>query len=232
MTEFIAIKTRTLIPPKDDLLAVLDQSLPDILDNDIILIATKVLAIHQGRCINKNYFDKLKLIQDEADSVPGIITDPCITIKDHTFIPNSGIDESNGNGYYILWPKNVVFLLKEIHSFIKQKFNITNIGIISVDSHVLPMRAGTVGISQASFGFIPIKNEIGKYDLFGHTLQISKINIADSLSGIAPFLMGEANESCPIVIVRGSYGIEFCDNAQDNTISPSIDIFQKILNFK
>ena len=40
-----------------------------------------------------------------------------ITVKGHTLIANAGIDESNANGYYILWPRRPSTLAKEIRGF-------------------------------------------------------------------------------------------------------------------
>ncbi len=226
MVEFIKVKTRVLQPPKDDLLAVFCDYLPKIQDKDIILISSKVLAIHQGRCIKKDKCSKLELISNEADVVLGELNDPCVTIKECTMIPNSGIDESNGDGYYVLWPANIGNLLKEIYFFLKNKFCLMNLGIISVDSHILPMRLGSTGISQGSYGFVPISDQVGKKDLFGRELIMSRINIVDCLAGITPLLMGEGNESCPIVIARGLEGIVFDDVVGDISIAPEQDIFK------
>jgi F420-0:gamma-glutamyl ligase len=232
--KFLKVKTRVLVPPKDDLLAVLDEFLPEICNGDILLIATKVLAIHQGRCVSKGKVDKLKLIEDEADSLSEGISDPCLTIKNSALIPNSGVDESNGNGYYILWPRNIENLLRKIHTFVSDKFHLSNLGVISVDSCVLPMRIGTVGISQDCFGFLPVIDLVGKNDLFGRPLKMSRINVADSLAGIAPLLMGEAKESCPVVIARGIEEISFSkERLQPNghLIDKESDLFGNLLKF-
>jgi F420-0:gamma-glutamyl ligase len=45
--QFIPIKTRPLLPPKDDLFDVLDTYVTGIQDGDIIFITSKILAIHQ-----------------------------------------------------------------------------------------------------------------------------------------------------------------------------------------
>ena len=37
------------MPPKDDFLEALDESLPKLKEGDVLLVASKVLAIHQGR---------------------------------------------------------------------------------------------------------------------------------------------------------------------------------------
>jgi F420-0:gamma-glutamyl ligase len=230
--EFIGIRMRTLTPPKDDIFSALDESLPRIFDGNIILIATKVLAIHLGRCVSRAGVDKLQLIWEESDYVPEIISDPCITIRENTMIPNGGIDESNGNGYYVLWPRNVENLLREIHAFVLRKFRVKNFGIIAVDSCVLPMRAGTIGISQCSFGFIPVLDLIGKSDLFGRPMRMSKINVADALAGIAPLVMGETNESRPMVLIRGVEGISFSKEGYSNRLpNCANDLFRPMLNF-
>ncbi|MDR2436432.1 MAG: coenzyme F420-0:L-glutamate ligase [Puniceicoccales bacterium] len=230
--EFIGIRTRTLTPPKDDLFSVMGESLPKIFDGDIILIATKVLAIHLGKCVPKAGTDKLKLIREEADCVPQMISDPCITIRENTLIPNSGIDESNGNGYYVLWPRNVGNLLREIHAFVLRKFRVKNFGVIAVDSCVLPMRTGTVGISQCSFGFVPVVDLIGKNDLFGRPVRMSKINVADALAGIAPLVMGETSESRPMVLVRGVEGVSFSNEEYSNHLPRcESDLFRPMLDF-
>lgn len=230
MVQFFSINTRVLLPPKDDLFRVLDDSSMNPLEEgDILMISSKILAIHQGRCVRKMGVDKLALIRQEADREICPIHDPCITIKDRALIPNSGIDESNGNGYYILWPHKVGELLRDIHQFFCQKFHIKKLGVLSVDSHVLPMRAGTVGISQASFGFLPTKNCIGERDIFGRELKISQINIADCLAGMSPILMGEGAECRPMVVARGVQGIDFCDDIGDLSIEEDKDLFRQIL---
>src|SRR4051812_18591820 len=108
--ELIKVKTRKFLPPQDNILEELDKRLPKLKEGDVLLIASKILAIHQGRCIKKirdprNKIQKKQLVQAESDySLPSYMvgkTEIVLTIKDYTLIPAAGIDESNGNGYYI-----------------------------------------------------------------------------------------------------------------------------------
>jgi len=59
--EFIPIKTRIMQPPKDDLYPLLDEYLTDVEENDVVLISSKVLAIHQGRCIRRSGGEKRQM---------------------------------------------------------------------------------------------------------------------------------------------------------------------------
>jgi F420-0:gamma-glutamyl ligase len=124
--QFIPVKTSPLLPPKDDLFKVLDTYLSDIQQGDILFITSKIIAIHQGRCVPIDSIEKKELIRQEADHrvisdvVPG--KDIYLTIKDNILIPSEGIDESNANGHYILRPENLKEITKQIYAYVVKRF--------------------------------------------------------------------------------------------------------------
>ena len=204
-----AIKTKPFIPPKDDLLSLIEESFSglNLKERSIIVITSKIVSIWQGRCLKIDSIkDKDDLIKEEADlyidrdKVPkGYIM---LTVKDNILIPTAGIDESNSNGYFILWPKNPFKAAKQIYNFIKKSCHLNNFGIIITDSHCIPSRWGVTGISIAYYGFYPLKDYRGTKDIFGREMKISQSNIADSLATAAVFVMGEGNEQTPIAIIE------------------------------
>ena len=227
--EIFRIKTDVLVPPKDDIFRVLKSINFEFKNRDIVCIASKCLSISQGRCVKIGEISKAELIFSEADVVLDKKT--FLTQKDGVIVPFSGTDESNGNGYYILWPKDVGSLLNEIDEFLRKKYNITDLGIISVDSTILPLRRGTVGVAQDMIGFNPIKNYIGERDIFGRKLKITTVNVADSIASIACYAMGEGAECCPIIVCRGFENVEFGKNfsSKSLTIPSEEDMFSGIL---
>ncbi len=201
------IKTRKINPPQDDLYKILDKYCPKLEEGDILLITSKILAIHQGQCFPmKEVKDKDKLIKSEADisiprkECPGEYA--MLTIKNNTLIPSAGIDESNANGYYILWPKSPEKEAKLICQYLKKKFKIKKLAVIITDSHTTPLRSGTQGISIGFYGLKPLRDYRGKLDLFGRKLEVSQINIVDSLASIGTLAMGEGKECTPLALVR------------------------------
>jgi F420-0:gamma-glutamyl ligase len=105
---FIKIKTRAILPPKDAIYPILDTYVPKLKEGDVVFITSKILAIHQGRCLlNGDVKDKDALIVSESDRYIPRSEVPhgyaVLTLKDYTLIPSAGIDESNANGHYILW---------------------------------------------------------------------------------------------------------------------------------
>ncbi len=206
--EILPIKTRKVLPPKDDIANIL-KHLPKLKTGDVLVIASKIVAIHQGRTLNKSeiLISKSKIIKNEADYTLPMhkVGDSQIvlTIKDHTLIPSAGIDESNGNDYFILWPKNSHTEAKKIWALLTKKNNIKNLGIIIADSHTTPLRWGTQGISIGFFGIHPLKDYRGKKDIFGRKLKYTQSNIVDSLANLGVLSMGEGDEQTPMVIIRG-----------------------------
>jgi F420-0:gamma-glutamyl ligase len=233
--QFIPIKTRAFLPPKDNLFELLD-TLPKLKERDVVFITSKVLAITQGRSVKIEGTDKSKLIKQEADRLvkkPVIAAGSKIylTIKDNTLIPSSGIDESNGNGYYILWPKNTNAYLKKIHIYLTKKHGIKKLGVISTDSHTTPLRWGVTGISTGFYGIKPVKDLRGKKDIFGKKLKFTQANVVDALSVMAVLLMGEASEKTPMLIGRGLAMVEFTDKNlyKKFVIDPKKDIYRELL---
>lgn len=234
--QILPIKTRKILPPKDNILPIL-QTLPKLKEGDVLVIASKIVAIHQGRTIKKFEIrnSKFEIIKQEADYIlpkhKVAKSDIVLTIKNHTLIPSAGIDESNGNGYYILWPKNSTAEAKKIWTLLKKQNNIKNLGIIIADSHTTPLRWGTQGISIGFFGINPLKDYRGKKDIFGRNLKYTQSNIVDTLANFGVFHMGEGSEQTPMVIIRGLKNLKFSNKNLYKTlvIEPKQDLYYPLL---
>lgn len=232
---FIPIKTRIVQPPKDEVWDILD-TLPPLLEKDIVFITSKILAIHQGRCLSCKDVDKNKLINQEATfHLPYQHPDGFninLTITDNILIPAAGIDESNADGHYILWPNNVDALCKEIRAYLCNKNNLKELGVVSTDSHTTPLRWGTTGITTGLSGVEPLEDIRGIKDLFDKEITITQINKIDPITSMAVALMGETNESTPIIILRGYNNIVFNQNASMDgfKISPTKDLYAPLFS--
>lgn len=194
------------MPPKDLLWDILDQLIPLITPRCIVVLTSKIVSIHEGRCIKQeDVSDKEGLIIQEAEKYLPRDATPhgylIHTIKNHTLIPTAGIDESNANGYYILPLQDPNQSAKNIYEYLKPKLKTSQFGVIITDSHSVPMRWGVVGISQGYFGFNPLIDYRNSQDVFGRILKVSMANIPDAISGAATLVMGEGSQQTPIAIV-------------------------------
>jgi F420-0:gamma-glutamyl ligase len=225
--KFIPIKTRVVLPPRDNIYPILDAYLPKLREGDVLFITSKILAIHQGRCVAiGSGVKKEQLIKQEAEryahSHLKSWKNLYLTIKEHTLIANSGIDESNANGYYVLWPRRSTALAKEIRGYLRKKFGIKKLAVIVTDSHIIPMRHGVLGISIGFYGMEPLYDYRGKPDIFGRLLKHTTKNVVDALSTMAVLVMGEGDERTPMVVLRGAKFVAFTDkNTYAKSVVPS-----------
>lgn len=225
-----AIKTRKFIPPKDDLWELLSK-VKSINENSVVAVTSKVVSIGEERCIPVSKIDKDDLVKQEADKylprkfVPEELV--MYTLKNNMLIASAGVDESNGAGFYILWPKDPNKSAKRIWQFLKNKFKLKNLGVIITDSRLIPLRGGVVGYSIGYFGFKPIKDYRGKLDLFGREFKMETSNIPDSLASAAVLEMGEGKESQPIAIISDIPDIKFINKKYIDTGDNSFEIEEK-----
>lgn len=225
-----AFKT-SKIKSGDNLFKILDRYLPKLKEKSIVVITSKVVSICQGRIIkHTDKITKDELVKKEADLILPeryVKYGVRLTITDNNLIASAGIDESNGNGFFILWPKNVMVEAKKIWDYLRNKNKIKNLGIVISDSHGTILRKGLTGFGLAWCGFEPLKDYIGKPDIFGKKLMVTKSNLVDELATAAILVMGEGNEQTPIAVVSDAHFVKFLNRppskAERNEMIISID---------
>ncbi len=253
--ELFAIKL-PLIKEHDPFLEILIEHIRKneggLKEGDIVIIAEKVIATAQGRVkklskvspisekarelANKYEMDQryVELILREADMILGGLRHVILAKVNDFLIANAGIDQSNaGPDSVILLPKDLKQVPWEYWKSLRKEFNINNLGIIISDSRVQPLRKGTIGIAIATAGFEPIEDLRGQPDLFGRPLEITMRAIADDLTSAAQFLLSEADQQTPVVIIRGAI-VTFTEDPQFTTeMAPEeclyMNIFSKYL---
>lgn len=232
-----AIKTHK-VSTNESLENVLDQYVTNLNNGDILAITSKIVSLCQGRVVEKSSISKRDLIVREADSVLQTNHNPYdlyLTIKDNILIPSAGIDESNSNRMYILYPQNVQAVAHTIWQHLTTKFSIKNLGVIITDSHTTPMRRGVTGITLGWCGFEPLHSYVNKPDIYGNLLHVTQINILDALATSAVFVMGEGDEQTPLAIIRNAPKIKFTSCAptaaeeKSVTISMEEDLYASLL---
>lgn len=232
---FLPIKTRIVHPPKDDISDIIDSL--EVKDGDIIFITSKILSIAEGRTVKAEETTKEELIKKEASRYLPYVSAAGdfhvnLTVNQNVLIPSAGIDESNADGYFVLWPEHPDATCQRIRSYLIKKHHLTHLGIVMTDSHTTPLRWGVTGITIGFAGIEPLKDIIGHPDLFGREMHITKVNLIDPLTSMAVLLMGEAAECTPVCILRDYAGIPFSDTASmdDFLIDESLDLYSPLIS--
>ena len=226
-----SLKDIPLIRHGDNLADILVSSLqaPQIKleDDDILVLAQKIVSKAEGRMVNlatvapserakelaiqtEKDSRVIELMLQESNDVLRVRVGTIIVEHKLGFVcANAGIDHSNvagvGNGkeeYVLLLPENPDRSAKNIRDEIEKSTG-KEIGVMIIDSHGRAWRIGTEGVCIGLSGIPAVIDERGWKDLFGYTLRVTQVGVADELAAAASLVMGQAAEGTPAVHVRG-----------------------------
>jgi len=226
-----ALKEIPLIHEGDNLVDIIINALYKsklvLEDNDIIVLAQKIVSKAEGRTINLATITPSERatqigLQTEKDArlVELILQESSCILRAHPgtiivehklgFIcANAGIDHSNvgdsrdkAEEIVLLLPEDPEQSAKDIRTKL-EAISGKKIGVMIIDSHSRAWRIGTVGTSIGFSGIQGIVDERGWADLFGYTLRITVVGVADELAAAASLMMGQAAEGTPIIHVHG-----------------------------
>ena len=233
----------------EELSKAIEKNNEQIQEGDILVISTKYVSNSQGRIVDlqkiktsensKKISKKFQLkpeiaeiIIRESDKIFGGIMGFVITSADGIMAPNAGIDKSNAKkGNAILYPNNPYLIAEQIRRKIFLKL-LKHVGIILVDSRLMPARVGTSGVAIACAGIEPVSDMRAKKDLDGNPLKVTFQATVDNIATIANYKMGEGGESKPFAIVRNS-DAKLTDrkiNSSETAISPDQCVYVRGLS--
>lgn len=217
------------VHPGDDVADLIIDCLLDqgqsMQSGDVLVIAQKIISKAEDRyALLKNVVaseqaqslaiecDKdprlVQLILDESVEVlrvrPGVI----IVEHRHGYVhANAGIDRSNlptcDDERVLLLPLDSDKSADLIREKLQQRFNV-DVAVIINDSAGRAWRTGTLGFAIGSAGFNPLIDMIGKTDMHGRVMEVTQVAVADELAAAASYLMGQADEARPAIVIRGA----------------------------
>jgi coenzyme F420-0:L-glutamate ligase / coenzyme F420-1:gamma-L-glutamate ligase len=221
----------------DDLADIILNSLRDsdleLQDNDILVLAQKIVSKAEGRMVNlagvmpsQRAIDLgaqtekdsrlVELMLRESNEIVRFRKGVIVVEHKLGFIcANAGIDHSNVNPHphplsHGQKGEEYVLLLPENPDKSAkqlrgkiQQKTKKTIGVMIIDSHGRAWRNGTVGMCIGLSGVPAVVDERGWKDLLGYTLKATIVGVADELAAAASLVMGQAAEGTPVVHARG-----------------------------
>lgn len=209
-----AIKTTKITSRSIDLLALLDQSLPDLHEGSIVAITSKIVSLCEGNTVPADSTDKETLIAQEADLYLPVTASRYgyhFSITRNTLASSAGIDESNGEGHYVLWPKDPQTTANQVRAYLAKRFELRHVGVVITDSISRPLRLGSGGIALAHSGFAALHDYRSRPDLFGRPFKFERLDIAGGLAAAATLQMGEGSEQTPLAAISDLPFVTFQD---------------------
>jgi len=224
-----ALQEFPLVEPGDDIsqliITCLIENNTQLVEGDILVIAQKIISKAENRYRYLNDIEpsaEAIRLGAEADKDPRLMacileeSTEVLRIRKGAIIvrhrngyvhANAGIDQSNitsepDNPRVLLLPENPDASARSILEALQQRFKV-HTNVVINDSAGRPWRNGIMGFAIGSAGFEVVEDHIGNTDLFGNTLQVTQIAVADELAAAASLLMGQGDQGAPVVLIRG-----------------------------
>ena len=220
-----------LVKPGDDLVEIIKDALivsnERLQDDDIVVIAQKIISKAEGRIVSLNSVKpspqaealatklekdprQIELVLQESKEI--VRSKPGVVIVEQNLglvMANAGIDRSNvvdqdndHDEYVLLLPEDPDASCDLIRHGINQRLGV-KVGIIVNDSVGRAWRIGTTGHAIGISGLPAVIDLRGELDMFGKELLVSEQAVADELASAASLLQGQASEGMPVVVIRG-----------------------------
>jgi coenzyme F420-0:L-glutamate ligase / coenzyme F420-1:gamma-L-glutamate ligase len=194
-------------------------------DADILVVAQKIVSKAEGRCIDLATVkpgERARTLAGEVGKDPRLVevilseatrvvrARPGVLIVEHRLgfiVANAGVDQSNvdpaaGADPVLLLPENPDESAEHLRRALAQRFK-CEIAVVINDSFGRPWRLGTIGTALGAAGLPSLLDLRGQPDLFGRRLRVTEVGFADEIAAAASLLMGQSDEGCPVVLVRG-----------------------------
>lgn len=218
-------------------------------DGDIVVVAQKIVSKAEGRLVRlSNVVPSprandlsaqtgkdarlAELVLSESNEV--LRARMNVLIVEHRLghiMANAGIDRSNldtaidDEDIVLLLPENPDQSARQLRTKLESETDV-RIGVVISDSFGRPWRIGTVGVAIGVAGPPAVDDRRGRPDLFGRALQVTETGFADALAAAGVLMMGEGDEGCPVVIIRGCSWNESDQGARDGLRCRSGDLFR------
>ncbi len=208
-----------LVKPGDDLAELLASRF-EFEDGDVLSVCSTVVSKAEGRIRDlKSYEVSERAVEIaaslglEAEFVQAVLEESEEVLLSHPFLlvkakfgnicVNAGIDASNvEEGKIILPPENPDVSARRLRERLEEITG-RRVGVVITDTNGRCFRRGVVGVAIGVSGIEPMKNWIGRKDLFGKELQVTVECVADEIAAFSNLIMGEGDDGIPAVVLRG-----------------------------
>lgn len=216
-------------------------------DGDILAVAQKIISKAEGRLFLLNDIvpgeralevaaevEKdprlVELILQESSDISRLRKGVLIVTHRLGFTSaNAGIDRSNVDqtrgDVALLLPEDPDYSAAQLRDEILERTGV-RVGVVITDSHGRPFRLGVVNIAIGVAGLPALWDRRGDTDLYGYTLKVTQVGVADEIAAAAGLLMGQADEGTPVVLLRGLRFDQPSGTARDLVRPKEMDLYR------
>jgi coenzyme F420-0:L-glutamate ligase/coenzyme F420-1:gamma-L-glutamate ligase len=243
------------VEPGDDLAEVvfgaLSRSATSLEDGDVVVVVSKIVSRIEGRFVDLSSIapgERALRLAAEVEKDPRLVelilrestdvsrkTEGALIVRHRLgFISaNAAIDASNAapsdapahTGPWVLTlPADPDRSAASLREALRRRFDV-DCAVVITDSWGRPFRRGTVGFAIGVAGLPAVWDRRGTCDRQGRELQATETAVADAVAAAADLVAGQADESRPVLLVRGLRFSACNDSARSLLREPDRDLY-------
>lgn len=213
------------VRPGDDLAELIASTGVPLLDGDVVVVTSKVVAKAEDRLVAAAGTvveqEKARQAAIDAESVREVARrGPLrITQTHHGFVmANGGVDASNvAAGTLALLPLDSDASARRIRAGLHERLGVA-VAVVVSDTFGRPWRLGLTDVAIGAAGISAIRDYRGVLDPHGHELAMTEVADVDELAAAAELVMGKT-AGVPVAVVRG---LAYDDDAAGAGVRPLI----------
>ncbi|HSL26702.1 MAG TPA: coenzyme F420-0:L-glutamate ligase, partial [Acidimicrobiia bacterium] len=172
--------------------------------SNVLVVTHKVVSKAEGAMARAaSDEDYRRVVEQEAAAILRRRGDMVIAVTPHGFVcANAGVDRSNVEGdRVVLLPRQPDRSAHRIRLRIAQELGV-DLAVIISDTFGRAWRSGLVDVAIGVSGMKPILDLRGTPDMYGRTLAVTEVAIADEIAAAAELAMGKST-GVAAALVRG-----------------------------
>lgn len=189
------------VTPADDLATLILAARPDLRDDDVVVVTSKVVSKSEGRV--RSDCDRATAIADETVRVVASRGDlQIVQTRQGLVLAAAGVDASNtAPGSLVLLPKDPDASARRLRRALSAQTG-RRLAVVITDSAGRPWRVGQTDIAIGVAGLHASVPHTGVTDPYGNVLSVTEPAVADEIAGAANLVLGKTSNQ-PVAVVRG-----------------------------
>jgi coenzyme F420-0:L-glutamate ligase len=196
--------------PGDDLAALIAEHAPPLEDGDVLVVTSKAVSKVEGRLIALDTADEdareaARQEAIDAESVRLVARRGTLRIvetRHGLVLAAAGVDLSNvARNELALLPLDPDASAQALRDELSRRLGV-DVGIVISDSMGRPWRTGITDTAIGVAGITAVTDPRGRTDVYGNTLVVTQVAIADELAAAGDLVKGKLG-GIPVAVVRG-----------------------------
>jgi coenzyme F420-0:L-glutamate ligase len=196
--------------PGDDLADVIAQHAAPLEDGDVLIVTSKAVSKVEGRLVVLDTADEdareaARQEAIDAEAVRVVASRGTLRIvetRHGLVLAAAGVDLSNvARNELALLPVDPDASAQLLREALRERLGV-DVGVIISDSMGRPWRAGITDTAIGVAGITAVTDPRGRTDVYGNTLIVTQVAIADELAAAGDLVKGKLG-GIPVAVVRG-----------------------------